>query len=1027
MEAARQGGFASGEAYRRARDRGFSNANEVRAAEAAGFEQAEAYRVARRSGFTTKKESDEATARGFATADARDEATSLGFETAAAHDAATRSNWRDAAEMERGTRIGFRDGRTYRLAMAGGFAHAKPYELAVARGFSSQSDVLEADRLGYRTADSMERGVEGGFTGGDEYRQAAAQGFAIRANWLRARDGGFATARDLSDADDGGYRDMAELTAGRDGGFEDAKALRAARDAGFSNAAQVADATKLGYRTASDMRAGREGGFANAKKYRAARARGFTSRADMLRAEAAGFRSAGARDAAAAAGFATMAALEAARADGFDRADDHKAFSASGFRSRYEFMRARESGHATLTSALEDATGRLDDAQRTARDVLSDIDLFGRRAALARDTMVEVVTGVGVVNTTLTAEVDRADLDAIEDNLATLVSSTARLLQSLEPDPSFVAFRKQREDERAVAGAQRLADARQRLETTRDATTTWVSANLLHPGAPSIIAMADEIAAALASDDADAMLAVDETVRLAALEHDADIGTAMAGSEQRRPDMLANETSPTDVDSVETSSVGSTAAAAGRRTAVAITDSNRFLVEGPGSNVIALYNVGLDIPNVVIDILGDVRFRDDRASACGIGVSFDGAEGRHLRAVLRDAGINELTRFGSCKASSLNRVDLVIVRRDNFLTANTNLADRVLSSIETATLRRFEPLTSEALDAVAALEATLLGEITIDLAAGGRTGFGAVALSERGPFCAVADGLVDHTAPLEAEPVARERLMDGPSEATLDGAYRASQRGGCATIYASGKDLSKLIVALQRDGRDHSILPFWIGEDRIAAERQSRETNVLERERAIAASEREGASLAAIAAEREAEAARTRAALTAAMRAENGPQARELVERIDAALDDMVTNCPACAAREGDAVTGLFPGLSNWYASRTQDDDWEVRDFVHEIAEYGDVDHQSRTIRAIVIRVNFDLASPGRGARETECHVLGAAWDGEFNRWRDPFSAPCGADAGKREITGWVRGYALTSLWTASEADVGILAAEKHN
>lgn len=1007
MDAARKGGFRSGAEYRDAKERGFETVADRDAASSAGFERAEPWRQARRAGFASKDESDAATALGFATADARDKAVALGFKTAADHDAASRANWRDAAELERGSRVGFKDGRAFRAAMAGGFAHADPYRRAAARGFTRQADVLEADRLGYRTARDMERGIEGGFAGGKEHAAAAALGFTNRADWVRAGEGGFPNARDLADADRGGYRNMAELKDGRDGGFEDAAALRAAKDAGFANAAQVARAATLGYRTADAMRAGDEGGFTNAKAYRAARKRGFTSRSDMMHAGAAGFTTARERDAAAARGFATLSALEAARADGFDRADDHRAYRASGFSSREAFLRGRERGHATLSAALEDAIGRLDHARDTADDALGDAELFVRRAPALSD-LAEVVTTVGELRRAMDAETNRENWDAVETTLVSLDRGTARLLQSLSRDAGFAAFRAQRESERSAEATRRLVAARGRLEATRAATTAWISANLLHPGAEALMALDDEIQLALASEDADAMEAANETVRLTATEHAADLKLMIGqdGMDANPPDVAMDGTGP----------VGTKAGGAEHRAAIAVTDANRFLLEGSEDGVVALYSTRSEAPNVFTDLRGNVRFHDDRALACGVGVSAAGASGRHLRAVLREAGVATLEGIEPCTVRSLGDVDLVIARRSEFLITDTDVADRILLSIEDESRRWFKAVSMEAITAIAAAEATLLGEIEIDLAGGGRTGFGAVALRESGPFCAVTTQLDDHAAQLASQPVIHERMESEPTTATLDGAYRASQRGGCATIYASGTDLRTLVAALQRDGHQHEVLPFWIEEAAIAAARKARIEASLARERAIAASTRDGEARAAIAARRAEELARTLEARTAVLRKENGPQARELAERINAALNDMIANCAGCTARDGDGARGLFPTIARWHVERTHEDDWEVRDVTHEIVEYGDVDHEGRAIRAIVLHVSFDLASPGRGARTGECHVLGAAWDGEFARWRDPFVATCGGN----DAEAWGRGYGLTSLWTAREetADV---------
>ena len=1023
MIAAKRGGFETGEAFRDAKGRGFDTASERDEAGKAGFRLARDWRAARANGFATRAERDETTALGFETADARRKAEERGFTTAAAYDGAVRAGWRDVAEMEAGTELGYARGEAYRAGTKGGFENARSYAAAAARGLKTQRAVVEADRLGYRTASAMEAGKRGLFADAGEYREAAKGGFATRADWVRAGLGGFGTAADLEAADAGGYADMAELERGRDGGFENAAQMREARDRGYATLVAFERGTREGYADADEMARGHRGGFADAKGYRAAAALGFGGKSEMERARRAGFRDAAQRDAAAERGFATLAALEAAERDGFGTAAMHAAYLNSGFEAPADFKRAHAAGHASLMDALADARERLQASRERSEELLADTDLYMRVAPAGALDPVALIALVGALKSGLETASPEADFPTLEATIAALDGDGRRLAQVLGRVDGFVAFRAKRQGERRDARVAELAETRERLIAVRDAGEAWIARNLLHEAAGEVAARVAAAREALEADELEPMSRASSELMDVARKWDVAlavgsplIGVLADGSGNETANdggTLPSNVSSGGADPIAVSALGSAlgsvgeAATAPAPSTFAVTEANRFLLEGAPDGVVALFQLGADEARARYSIVGDVVFRDGSARICALGLPTEGADGRSLRTALAGVGVTDGGAIETCAADALNETDLVLLRRDAFLLANTDLAGAVLDGVETHRLRHLPALNERALGAVRDRENALVAAIGADLEAGGRGGYGAVTLVDaaRASLCMVVgagDASLHHA-------VLRERsglpIGDAPpAPVTLDGAYGLAQRGECGTIYASGDQLAKLMPALSRASLDHAIEPFWVAPDAVAAERARVERASLARTQGVEDRRREREAREALRARRDAERAATATMRTQALREEHGPRAREMQQ---AAIELLA---PVLAPRPAGPGARLFGTLAAWSHDR-HEDYWTIEDVTHEIADFGMVDWRGRRVEAVLLRVEPRLVNRDRGERRTECFLLGVVWDGEFDRWRDPVETPC-ADAGP--IESWRTGHAMESLWLAS-------------
>jgi hypothetical protein len=106
----------------------------------------------------------------------------------------------------------------------------------------------------------------------------------------------------------------------------------------------------------------------------------------------------------------------------------------------------------------------------------------------------------------------------------------------------------------------------------------------------------------------------------------------------------------------------------------------------------------------------------------------------------------------------------------------------------------------------------------------------------------------------------------------------------------------------------------------------------------------------------------------------------------------------------------FFPGYLD-SMSRRLADHWETFDVNSEVADYGMVQWEHRSIEAIVIKSVIHQKNRILGKYDDRCYFFGMVDDEEFSVQRDPIAVDC---SDVRSVNKWKIGKSFQSLWNAN-------------
>lgn len=279
----------------------------------------------------------------------------------------------------------------------------------------------------------------------------------------------------------------------------------------------------------------------------------------------------------------------------------------------------------------------------------------------------------------------------------------------------------------------------------------------------------------------------------------------------------------------------------------AVTDRNRFLVEGEAGDLLLLYNSSPRAAAVIRGLDGNLVFDPERTVACALPEApSDRIALEQLVAKARSVGAPVKESLASCSSAQQQSADLIVFERGT-LRAQAGLFGTVASAVDTGVFSLAGTVLKSDIEAARQAEGIRAAEAEAEVARGTSDGLAVLAFSTGSrTICRIATGdkpLHDLILqPFEALLKAELRGATTVVAATPDGAFLSVKRGQCGAIYGTAKDLSLLVKGLARDGVTFRYLPIWIAPETVAkaqaaltdqdvAKRRDREQDERQRER----------------------------------------------------------------------------------------------------------------------------------------------------------------------------------------------------
>ncbi|KQO99312.1 hypothetical protein ASF33_06655 [Methylobacterium sp. Leaf92] len=279
----------------------------------------------------------------------------------------------------------------------------------------------------------------------------------------------------------------------------------------------------------------------------------------------------------------------------------------------------------------------------------------------------------------------------------------------------------------------------------------------------------------------------------------------------------------------------------------ALTDRNRFLVEGEAGDLLLLYNSSPRAVAVARGLDGNLVFDPERSVACAlIDAPADRVALEQLVAKARGLGAPVKETLPRCTGAQQQSADLLAFER-GALRAQPGLFGTIASGVDTGVYALAGTVSKGDIEAARQQEGIRAAEAESEVARGTSDGLAVLAFGTGSrTVCRVAAGeRALHDRLLEPHEVLLKAELKGATTvvaASADGAFLSIKRGQCGAVYGSARDLAVLIRGLTRDGVAFRYLPIWIAPEAVAkaqtalaeqdgAERRAREADERRRER----------------------------------------------------------------------------------------------------------------------------------------------------------------------------------------------------
>ncbi len=587
----------------------------------------------------------------------------------------------------------------------------------------------------------------------------------------------------------------------------------------------------------------------------------------------------------------------------------------------------------------------------------------------------------------LNAAVGQGDPDDIERKMANLSATLAN-------DKDYQQFAVALDKRRSEAAAQHLSDTIQLARDQQHFLVDHVSKNPLAPEVATLMPLIKQIRPALENPSLDQLQPLTDQIGNAIRE--AKLDDAFRAAQVTRANQAAQ-------------------AAAGAKpseplsTTLPTTEKNRFLIEGDLADVVALYNAGANAPHVVLNLRGEFVFADDRMNVCLFGPNPDGVA-LTVRSVLAPYHLKIVTGLDQpCDPQRLDAYDVVAMQRGAFLKTTPEDALSLIKQIEIGAMRKFTLVSAADQAAASAAERAAVEQISKDVAAGAKNGFGIIILlkTDSPNLCGVVSDKVEAHKLLilkSADKLTLDmRLAPALVVESAEDAFGGAQKAECGAIYASAADLKTI-----SEGLTHAAIPFdfsslWITLSELdAKDAEVVEQHRLEAERAAKAAQ-DAADAQRLRDQRTKDQAATWAARQATLRAQYDGPAKAAVAAIVADV-----------TRWGQGQRGPagvdYPDYAAWLAEMKADH-WEIMATDSDVQDYGTSDFKGRPLNTAFASVTIRLENAILGEYKDACFVFERIADPEFNMTREPVVAACD-DGGPIKL--WQTGHGFQSRWIVS-------------
>jgi hypothetical protein len=240
-------------------------------------------------------------------------------------------------------------------------------------------------------------------------------------------------------------------------------------------------------------------------------------------------------------------------------------------------------------------------------------------------------------------------------------------------------------------------------------------------------------------------------------------------------------------------------------------------------------------------------------------------------------------------------------------------------------------------------------------------------------------------------------------ETSVDLAFRGLQRQQCGYVAGSAGDLKAIMDALRKEPQlQYSFAPVWWNDKAIAEAAFDVKDKTVQEIKKQEQQTQEQKDREAVDAARLAKREQDKTEIERSLREKNGVMARGLMN----VISDFVRGLAEKRHKDTDHT---FPEFSSWLNSRF-DDGWETYNVNFEIADFGSLTWENRSLPAVVVKAVIQQKNRVLGKYDDRCFFFGLIDDEEFQMQRDQFGVPC-SDASL--VDSWKIGKDFHSSWNA--------------
>ncbi|MGO9417967.1 hypothetical protein, partial [Roseiarcus sp.] len=267
-------------------------------------------------------------------------------------------------------------------------------------------------------------------------------------------------------------------------------------------------------------------------------------------------------------------------------------------------------------------------------------------------------------------------------------------------------------------------------------------------------------------------------------------------------------------------------------------------------------------------------------------------------------------------------------------------------------MRRFALVSASELATAAAAERVAIEQISTDLAAGARSGYGVILLKTDSPnLCGVvADKVEAHKLLIlkNADKLTFDmRLAPVLAVESAEDAFVGAQKAQCGAIYASAADLKTISEGLTRANIPFSFSSLWIALSELdAKDAEVAEKHRIEVQQAAERAQKD-ADEARLADQRAKDLGATWAAQQATLRTQYDGSAK-------AAAAAIVADVTSWGENQRGPVGVEYPDYAAWLAEMKADR-WEIMTTDSDVQDYGTSDFKGRPLDTAFARVTIRL------------------------------------------------------------------------